>query len=288
MNTYHWQNEIKTWVENKRINNVFGNNLIDFFHNAFNNTRIPDKSYFGSTDSSISILVGGIYLAANVYSGNDKGIWLLLDRELSSIQGIEYKPVLSTKTSNIKLTWLHIHNLENLSLINQNPDIWFSFSLASYKVLETPKGYSTRKDLIKNKRLLNSFWKQKAEPIDFTLLNNNLENNVSSSRLLSKEQRLERLKNAKSKPDRIETRTSGFIRNYDVIAEVLERANGICEVCRNPAPFNRDSDNSPYLEVHHKIPLSKSGADTVNNAIALCPNCHRHAHFGEKTFIIDG
>ncbi len=37
------------------------------------------------------------------------------------------------------------------------------------------------------------------------------------------------------------------IRNPDVVAEVLERSNGICECCLKPAPFFKKSDNSPYL-----------------------------------------
>lgn len=61
-------------------------------------------------------------------------------------------------------------------------------------------------------------------------------------------------------------------------------AKGICERCRKPAPFIRDNDNSPYLEVHHKIPLADGGDDTVENAIALCPNCHRQAHYGKTTY----
>ena len=65
---------------------------------------------------------------------------------------------------------------------------------------------------------------------------------------------------------------------------VLERANGICQRCRNNAPFLRDSDGLPYLEVHHKTPLAEGGLDMVENAIALCPNCHRHAHLGKRTF----
>nr|WP_275041241.1 HNH endonuclease signature motif containing protein [Halomonas meridiana] len=48
----------------------------------------------------------------------------------------------------------------------------------------------------------------------------------------------------------------------------------------NLAPFNRKSDGSPYLEVHHRKPLAEGGDDTVANAIALCPNCHRAAHYG--------
>jgi 5-methylcytosine-specific restriction protein A len=65
-----------------------------------------------------------------------------------------------------------------------------------------------------------------------------------------------------------------------VIVEVLLRANGICEQCKNTAPFIRKTNNSPYLEVHHIVMLSNGGEDTVGNAIALCPNCHREQHFG--------
>uniref|UniRef100_UPI003D06D395 HNH endonuclease n=1 Tax=Alcaligenes faecalis TaxID=511 RepID=UPI003D06D395 len=64
------------------------------------------------------------------------------------------------------------------------------------------------------------------------------------------------------------------------MAEVLERASGSCEACKEPAPFKRKSDGTPYLEVHHRIQLAHGGEDTVENAIALCPNCHRKAHFG--------
>lgn len=70
-----------------------------------------------------------------------------------------------------------------------------------------------------------------------------------------------------------------FDRNPDVVAEVLTRAAGICEACNDPAPFIRRSNGTPYLEVHHKQWLSDEGEDTVGNAIALCPNCHRKAHY---------
>ncbi|MED1646024.1 HNH endonuclease [Brevibacillus agri] len=81
-------------------------------------------------------------------------------------------------------------------------------------------------------------------------------------------------------PETYETKTRVFKRNPDVIAEVLVRANGICEKCKSPAPFIRASDGTPYLEVHHKIRLADGGEDTVENAIAVCPNCHRELHFG--------
>ncbi|HLR00469.1 MAG TPA: HNH endonuclease [Sphingobacterium sp.] len=86
------------------------------------------------------------------------------------------------------------------------------------------------------------------------------------------------LKTANKQPGKVTVRSTQFDRNADVIAEVLERADGICESCYQPVPFIR-KDFTPYLEVHHKIPLAEGGEDTIENAIAVCPNCHQKEHF---------
>ncbi|WP_052235224.1 HNH endonuclease [Pectobacterium brasiliense] len=75
-------------------------------------------------------------------------------------------------------------------------------------------------------------------------------------------------------------KTKVYHRNPDIVAERLHRAKGICEICKQKAPFTRKSDGKPYLEVHHRIFLSEGGEDTLENTIAICPNCHRHAHHG--------
>ena len=112
-----------------------------------------------------------------------------------------------------------------------------------------------------------------------------LENQVNKSLNDSPSERKKRLKKAAKNPKpkaRVVT-TTVYDRNPDVVAEVLERANGFCEAenCRMPkAPFIRRKDDTPYLEVHHKIRLADDGDDTVENAIALCPNCHREEHYG--------
>lgn len=111
-------------------------------------------------------------------------------------------------------------------------------------------------------------------------LNKDLEEGIHLSKNTSHRKRKERLENANNYPEEIEIRSRGFKRNPDVVFTVLNRANGICERCGNKAPFNRKKDNTPYLEVHHKIQLSVGGEDTVKNAIAVCPNCHRELHFG--------
>jgi len=103
---------------------------------------------------------------------------------------------------------------------------------------------------------------------------------TKASRQSSREQRLTRLAAAPKRPVRTLVLTTEFRRNPDVVAEVLERAGGTCESCHEPAPFARRSDGTPYLEVHHRLPLAQEGEDTIENAIAQCPNCHRMAHFG--------
>ena len=103
---------------------------------------------------------------------------------------------------------------------------------------------------------------------------------VEASSKLSPEERRKRLATASKKPGRTRVTSTAFIRNPDVVAEVRIRANGKCEQCNKPAPFKRSRDGAPYLEVHHKIRLADHGDDTVQNAIAVCPNCHRQAHYG--------
>lgn len=106
------------------------------------------------------------------------------------------------------------------------------------------------------------------------------EKQVALSLKSTPEVRRKRLATAPSRPKSRLTVVSQFIRNPDVIAEVLFQAQGKCQGCGMKAPFLRYRDGTPYLEVHHRHQLSQGGEDTVENAIALCPNCHRQKHYG--------
>ena len=103
---------------------------------------------------------------------------------------------------------------------------------------------------------------------------------VDAARTGDAEARRKRLALAKKVPQRLPVVVLAYARNPDVVAEVLERAKGICERCLKSAPFLRRKDKSPYLEVHHKKQLAEDGEDSVENTIALCPNCHRESHYG--------
>lgn len=54
---------------------------------------------------------------------------------------------------------------------------------------------------------------------------------------------------------------------------VLEAANGRCELCNQTFP-----DGELFLEAHHVIWLRDGGTPTINNTVALCPNCHKRVH----------
>lgn len=65
------------------------------------------------------------------------------------------------------------------------------------------------------------------------------------------------------------------------IKEFAKRVSkGICQLCDEKAPFV-DRQGSPFLEVHHIKYLSQKGTDTIDNVVALCPNCHRKIHLLE-------
>lgn len=79
-----------------------------------------------------------------------------------------------------------------------------------------------------------------------------------------------------------------FKRDPLVKAWVLKKAAGVCECCGHDAPFET-TDGQPFLEVHHVRKLAEVGSDTVGNAVAICPNCHRALHYGMKAKeLVDG
>ena len=108
------------------------------------------------------------------------------------------------------------------------------------------------------------------------------ERSVAETQQLPDEELLRRMQKSPEKPSKVQVSTTAFVRNKHVASFVLNRAKGRCEQCGIPAPFLRASDGEPYLEIHHKVRLVDGGIDRPENALALCPNCHRRAHYGQS------
>lgn len=82
-----------------------------------------------------------------------------------------------------------------------------------------------------------------------------------------------------SLPQRHATVGTAFDRSAKVRREVLERAQGACELCNEPGFVT--ASGAIFLETHHVVALSDDGPDEVWNVVAVCPNDHRRAHFDE-------
>ena len=94
---------------------------------------------------------------------------------------------------------------------------------------------------------------------------------------LSRDELLHRAKLASKNPGAREVKTKQYQRNEYVAEEARRRANGICQLCEQTAPF-KSKNGIPYLEVHHVMWLANGGEDSLENTVALCPNCHRKMH----------
>ena len=231
----------------------------------------------GKTDVRQGIYIVGqqqpyqaVLIKANLDNGKYANEWLVEGRELKyylkSIGGV-FKRSYKENAAIIESSGLPIY-----VFIKNGTECKFSGQFSYSEVIEDSDGslwFRLVKSDVETEALVNQ--------ADYL---HQLELDKKRALRSNSAERKERLRKARKKPKPITVVSTNYRRNPDVISEVLERANGVCENCNNSAPFIRASDNTPYLEVHHKIRLADEGDDTVENAIAVCPNCHRYLHFG--------
>jgi 5-methylcytosine-specific restriction protein A len=86
------------------------------------------------------------------------------------------------------------------------------------------------------------------------------------------------LKDAGSGRTPIERKNLYYQRSNAIKVYIQKRANGICEGCGSPAPFVK-TDGKPFLENHHIRKISDGGPDHPEWVVAVCPNCHKRAHY---------
>ena len=77
----------------------------------------------------------------------------------------------------------------------------------------------------------------------------------------------------------LEAKQSYLHRAASIRQYARARADGVCEACARDAPF-RTQAGVPFLEVHHMRRMTDGEPDRIEAVSAICPNCHREAHFG--------
>lgn len=212
--------------------------------------------------------------------------------------------VLDYRISNIPITspWPTINGAQWYDKYQDfKYELWFKVDLIQkcnlpipdfvfHKKNGTDSNYDTIKEFISPARGNILFASSKFKFIDTEVSNvkidgnlliptsNDVELDLRVNKLL-KYQLIEKPKGNQN-PQKSETTNTVYIRDPHVKAWVLQEAKGVCELCHSKAPFV-DSLGNLYLEVHHILSLANNGADTISNAVALCPNCHRKSHYSD-------
>lgn len=157
------------------------------------------------------------------------------------------------------------------------------YTYAGIVKLAKPPYKVTEPDKNNNKRIVYKFpLKLKTSeycPNNDTLIQNEekLEKSISRKTIQEiKELAIEKSKLNKNKHLVRKVSTNTYDRSPAIRELVKELAKGICQLCENKAPF--EVKGKPFLHVHHIEYLSNGGEDTIENAIAVCPNCHAKIH----------
>ncbi|HEY6332642.1 MAG TPA: DUF3883 domain-containing protein [Blastocatellia bacterium] len=164
---FDWRKEILGWAGRRRsLDPGLAESFIEFFRQAFEHTLCSERASFGVHGPWVSLVVGNIFLAAIVATGRSKGLWLLVDEDVSN-EGVNCWPARSTQRSKAPLLWANSASLDLVPRISGADRVWRAYSRASRKVLFSPIAAdrdSTQQ--ARGKRRLSDFYQRSdsAEP----------------------------------------------------------------------------------------------------------------------------
>lgn len=92
---------------------------------------------------------------------------------------------------------------------------------------------------------------------------------------------------SKKAPKYQQSKRQTYQRDIHLNEFVLQEKNYCCEINKEHPTFLRQSNNTPYMEIHHLIPMCyqdqfEYSLDVPANMICLCSNCHREIHYGTR------
>lgn len=98
------------------------------------------------------------------------------------------------------------------------------------------------------------------------------------------EEYLKAIASPKARQEQAEYTVTKYPRSPTLALNAIKREAYKCQVNPEHETFISSSSNTPYMEVHHLIPICysdefKNSIDIDANLIVLCPNCHRMIHF---------
>lgn len=143
-----------------------------------------------------------------------------------------------------------------------------------YQTIQKGEDEIERKVWIFPLRLLNN--NAKIKPTELKTIQESLTR--KANKIAGKDlKKAARARQQKKPSFRIVDQTQVYIRDPIIARYAKVRATGMCQLCQTEAPF-KDKSGEWYLESHHIEWLSCGGGDSLENTVALCPNCHRKMH----------
>lgn len=261
INPSSWQNDLEQWVtQHRKLPNTLSSDLVRFFELVFEHTQHPDEAWFGVHEYTVSLVVGGIFLAAINLSNPDHGIWVLLDQNPIVIPKIEYKPVKSTQKYD-PLTWAHLVDVTALGVLLENSEFWLSYSSASHKILNSPisRTRSVEFQESRHKRRLTEFWSDRLES----------QNNLSELRDERQRIEAEGYFNVENLEDARRRVTASIVKRqgqFEFRRKLLTAYAGRCAIS--------GCDAEPAIEAAHIIPYQGTQTNHITNGLPLRADIH--------------
>ncbi|MCZ2340851.1 MAG: HNH endonuclease [Bacteroidales bacterium] len=139
------------------------------FRKSFENTLCPELAWFGIHSTSMSLVVGGVYLTAIQRVASGRGLWMLQNADSPQVAGLSYRPVKSSRDPRHPLLWAYAESLHIIPELVDEDLLWESFRAAS-KLAPTELRSAAARDAIqknRGKRRLCEFWPMTGNhPID--------------------------------------------------------------------------------------------------------------------------
>ena len=257
-----WQSDIEQWVaKHRKLPNTLSRDLVRFFELVFDHTQHPNEAWFGVHEQIVSLVVGNIFLAAIHLDKRDYGIWVLLDQNPVLIPKVKYEPVKSTQKYDDPLTWAHLDDVTDVSVLLENSDFWSSYSNASNKILNSPisRSRSVEFQQSKHKRRLNEFW------------NNRIENQNDLAELRDERQRIEtegyfNVENLEDARKRVTTSIVQRQGQSEFRRKLLTAYAGRCAIS--------GCDAEPAIEAAHIFPYQGTQTNHITNGLPLRADIH--------------
>ncbi|WP_373600708.1 HNH endonuclease [Paraclostridium bifermentans] len=186
-----------------------------------------------------------------------------------SLDFMQNKTLVQSNTNGVEVYLFEVFEKKKYTYVGQ-----VKLSGEPYQAIQKGEDGLDRKVWIFKLKLLDGYNTPK---VNKDIIKQNIEQKEKKVKKLSNDEIKNKAKEVKGKPGTRNIVSETFNRNPYIVEYTRRRANGICELCKEKAPFTNPK-GEPYLEVHHIQWLSKDGEDTIENTVALCPNCHRKMH----------